>query len=63
MGAWTTALFSDDTAADVRDGYRDLIGDGFTSPQATDALVKEWGDVLGDSDEASAFWLALACTQ
>ena len=63
MGTWGTALFSDDTAADVRDGYRDLIGDGFTSPQATDALVKEWGDALGDSDEASVFWLALASTQ
>jgi hypothetical protein len=63
MGAWGTALFSDDTAADVRDGYRDLIGDGFTSPEATDTLVKEWGDALSDSDEASVFWLALASTQ
>jgi hypothetical protein len=63
MGAWGTALFSDDTAADVRDGYRDLIGDGFTSPQATDALAKEWGEALADSDEASVFWLALASTQ
>jgi hypothetical protein len=63
MGAWGTALFSDDTAADVRDGYRDLIGDGFTSPQATDALLKEWGDALGDLDEASVFWLALASSQ
>jgi hypothetical protein len=63
MGAWGTALFSDDTAADVRDGYRDLIGDGFTSTEATDSLVKEWGDTLNDSDEASVFWLALASTQ
>jgi hypothetical protein len=63
MGAWGTALFSDDTAADVRDGYRDLVGDGFTGPQATDALVKDWGDALRDRDEASVFWLALASTQ
>jgi len=63
MSAWGPALFSDDSAADVRDGFRDLIGDGFTSPQATDALVKEWGDALGDPEEASVFWLALASTQ
>jgi hypothetical protein len=63
MGAWGTALFSDDAAADIRDGYRDLIGDGVSGPEATDALVKEWGDALADSDEASVFWLALASTQ
>lgn len=28
MGAWGTALFSDDTACDVRDSYLDLVGDG-----------------------------------
>lgn len=63
MGAWGTALFSDDAAADVRDDYRDLIGDGFTSSQATQALVNEWCDALADSDQASVFWLALASTQ
>jgi hypothetical protein len=63
MGAWGTALFSDDAAADIRDGYRDLIGDGVSGPEATDALVKEWGDALADSDQASVFWLALASTQ
>jgi hypothetical protein len=63
MGAWGTALFSDDTAADVRDGYRDHIGDGFTGPQATDKLVQEWSDVLKDPDEAAVFWLSLASTQ
>lgn len=63
MSAWGTALFSDDAAADVREGYRDLIGDGFTGPQATDTLLKEWSDALADPDEASVFWLALASTQ
>ena len=63
MGAWGTALFSDDTAADVRDGYRDLIGNGLTGAQATDALVQEWAEAVNDPDEAPVFWLALACTQ
>ena len=63
MGAWGPALFSDDTAADVRDGYRDLIGDGLSGPEATKTLVKQWGRALQDPDEASVFWLALAATQ
>jgi hypothetical protein len=44
MGVWGTALFSDDTAADVRDDYRDMIGDGFTGPRAMDALIQKWGE-------------------
>jgi hypothetical protein len=63
MGAWGTGLFSDDTAADVRDGYRELVGDGYTGPRATDALLKQWGDALADSEDAPVFWLALASTQ
>ena len=63
MGAWGTALYSDDTACDVRDSYRDLIGDGLSGPQATDTLLREWRDALSDIDEASVFWLALADTQ
>jgi hypothetical protein len=63
MAAWGTALFSDDTAADVRDGYRDFVGDGCSGPEATNKLVQEWGEVLDDPDEAAVFWLALASTQ
>jgi hypothetical protein len=63
MSAWGTALFSDDTAADVRDSYRDFIGDGLTGPQATDALIKEWSEVLNDPEESAVFWLAMASAQ
>jgi hypothetical protein len=63
MGAWGTGLFSDDVAADVRDGYRELIGDGLPGPEATDALVKQWSGALADSEDAGVFWLALAATQ
>ena len=38
MAAWGTALFSDDTACDVRDAYVDLLGDGLSGPEATKAL-------------------------
>jgi hypothetical protein len=63
MGAWGTALFSDDTACDVRDSCIDLVGDGLTGPEATKALLREWSASLNDPDESPVFWLALAATQ
>jgi len=63
MGAWGTTVFSDDTACDVRDDYRDLVGDGLSGPKATKALLKQWSQSLQDPDEAPVFWLALAATQ
>lgn len=63
MGAWGTAIFSDDTACDVRDEYRDLIGDGLTGPEATRTMMQRWSSSLNDADEAPVFWLALAVTQ
>lgn len=63
MGAWGTALFSDDSACDVRDSYVDLVGDGLTGPEATKALLREWSASLNDPDESPVIWLALAATQ
>jgi hypothetical protein len=63
MGAWGTALFSDDTACDVRDSYTDLVSDGLTGPEATKTLLREWSASLNDPDESPVFWLALAATQ
>jgi len=63
MGTWGTAIFSDDTACDVRDSYLDLVGDGLTGPEATQKLVNDWSDSLDDPDESPVFWLALAATQ
>ena len=63
MGAWGTAIFADDVAGDVRDAYRQLVADGFTGPEATDQLLREWKEVLADEDDAPLFWLGLAATQ
>ena len=63
MGAWGTAVFSDDSACDVRDDYVDFLGDGLGGPEATKKLVGEWSESLKDPDEAPVFWLALAGTQ
>ncbi|HEV8039867.1 MAG TPA: hypothetical protein VGP62_13450 [Bryobacteraceae bacterium] len=62
MGAWGPGIFSDDNAADLRDDYRALIGDGLSGPEATDRLLREWAPE-GDPALAPVFWLALAVTQ
>lgn len=63
MGTWGTGLFADDVAADIRDAYRDTVGDGGSGEEATDALLREWTGQLADPDVGPVFWLALAATQ
>jgi hypothetical protein len=63
MGVWGTGIFSDDTACDVRDRYRDLVGDGLAGQQATDLLLEEFREALDDPEAAPVIWLALAATQ
>jgi hypothetical protein len=62
MGTWGTALYSNDLAADLRDDFRDLIGDGLSSTEAVNRLRTNYSSSLRDADEASVFWLALADT-
>ncbi|MBL8820079.1 MAG: hypothetical protein JNL58_28910 [Planctomyces sp.] len=63
MGTWGVAIFSDDLAADLRDDFRELIGDGLTSTEATDRLLEEHKSSLEDPDEMPVFWIALAAAQ
>ena len=63
MGAWGVAIFSDDLAADLRGDFRELIGDGLTSTEATDRLMAEYDSSLEDVDEMPVFWIALASAQ
>lgn len=64
MGAWGTAIFSDDTAQDVRDEWREAVLDGLSAEEATARLVKSFDDYLGDDEDTDTlFWLALAAAQ
>lgn len=63
MGAWGTAIFSDDFAADIRSEFRELIGDAHTAEEATRVLKARYAKSLTDVDDGSVFWLALAATQ
>jgi hypothetical protein len=59
MGAWGVAVFSDDDAADIRNDYRDYIGDGLQGPEATDRILASYRGQVEDS----VLWIALAATQ
>lgn len=61
MGAWGPAIFSDDTACDIRSDYRELLEDGVDDAEATRRVISEYQH-LGD-DEAHVLWLALAAAQ
>jgi hypothetical protein len=63
VGAWGTAIFADDLACDVRDGFRDLIGDGESAEEATSDLLAVYGNLLDEPGEGSVFWIALALSQ
>lgn len=63
MGAWGPGIFSDDTALDVRDTYRELLEDGFDPQEATGLLLEMLADFYNDSDDAPVSWLTLAATQ
>jgi hypothetical protein len=63
VGAWGVGIFADDIAADVRDDYRELVGDGLAPADATDRLLEAWAEVLADPESATVVWLALAATQ
>jgi hypothetical protein len=63
MGAWGPAIFSDDLAADVREDFRDLIGDGLSAEDASERLKAGYADTLEDPDEGPVFLFALAATQ
>lgn len=61
MGAWGPAIFSDDTACDIRSDYRELLEGGVDDQEATRRVISEYQH-LG-SDEVHVLWLALAATQ
>jgi hypothetical protein len=64
LGSWGPALFSDDTACDVRDMYKDLIADGVDDAEANQRMLDQWTSSLGQhSQQAVVIWLALAVTQ
>lgn len=63
MGAWGTGIFDGDTAADVRDDWRDALLDGLEPDAATARVLERHRDALEDRDDEIVVWLALAAAQ
>lgn len=61
MGAWGTAIFSDDLAQDVRREYNILLSIGKDNEEIEKMLINYYSSILNcnDSDE-DVFWFALA---
>lgn len=63
MGTWGVAIFSDDIASDLRDEYRERLGNGASGPEATEQTLAGYADLLEDSESGLVVWLALAAAQ
>jgi hypothetical protein len=61
MGAWGTALFSDDVACDIRDHYRELLEDGVEDSAATRQTLEKFDRYFAEADGIAL--IALAMTQ
>lgn len=63
MGMWGFELYQNDTSLDVKNEFEELYNAGNTVQYITDKLMKDYKCVVGNMDEESSFWLALADTQ
>ena len=63
MGTWGVAIFGNDTAADVRDEFRELIEDGRSDEGATSEVLQKFREGLADPDDAPFIWTGLAAVQ
>lgn len=63
VGYWSTAIFGNDLASDVRATYRELIEDGLPDDAARLKIEQEFAHSSGDPDNRASFWTAFAATQ
>jgi hypothetical protein len=62
MGAWGTALYSDDTTCEVRDAYVLNLKHGLSDDAAYKQILDGYGDLLADQEVACLVYFALADT-
>lgn len=63
MGAWGTAISSNDTYADIYGEFFDLYNEGLSVAEISNKLISDNQDVINDPDDANNFWFALAKAQ
>lgn len=63
MGAWTTRIFDDDGAADIRGEYRILLGYGLDSDYVWQLIYDNFYPDYAGNDDEDIFWFSTALFQ
>lgn len=63
MGAWTTRIFDDDGASDIRAEYRILLGYGVPLEEAYRLIKDNFYKDYENSDDEDVYWLSIALYQ
>ena len=63
MGAWGTAISSNDTYADIYSKFFDLYNDGLDVSEISKNLIADNQETINDKDNCNNFWFALAKAQ
>lgn len=63
MGAWGTAISSNDTFADIYGEFFDLYNDGLDVAEISSKLISDYQETINDSHDCHNFWFALAKAQ
>ncbi|MFC3197689.1 hypothetical protein ACFOET_08700 [Parapedobacter deserti] len=63
MGAWGTAISSNDTYADIYGEFFDLYNEGLDIAEISKKLLTDNQEIIKDKDDSNNFWFALAKAQ
>lgn len=63
MGAWGTAISSNDTYADIYSDFFDLFNDGLDVAEISKKLIADNQETINDTADSNNFWFALAKAQ
>lgn len=63
MGAWGTAISSNDTYADIYDEFFELYNDGLEVAEISKRLIQNNQETINDPDDCNNFWFTLAKAQ
>lgn len=63
MGAWGTAISSNDTYADIYSEFFDLYNEGLDVTEISKMLITDNTETINDTDDCNNFWFALAKAQ
>lgn len=63
MGAWGTAISSNDTYADIYGEFFDSYNDGLSVEEISRKLISDNKEIINDPDDENNFWFALAKAQ